>query len=64
KTVALSSCEAEYIAYKDAVKESIYLNNILNSIFKDIKQLLNSTNILLTNSKSVIELARNPIYYA
>jgi hypothetical protein len=31
-TVALSSCEDEYIAMKEAIKEAIYLANIFNYI--------------------------------
>jgi len=40
KTVALSSCEAEYMALKEATKESIYLNNVLSVKYKLKKHLI------------------------
>ena len=59
KTVTLSSCEAEYIALKKAIKEYIYLISV-------IKQL-NITNkekfYLFTDSLSAIELANNPKHH-
>jgi hypothetical protein len=65
KTVALSSCEAEYMAYKEAIKETIYLSNI--SIY--YAKLLNIYNInntepkLLTDSESALKLANNPEFH-
>ena len=60
KTVALSSCEAEYMAIKEAIKEQIYLQ----SIFKQIAILEEKfTKILYSDSQSAIEIAKNPIYH-
>ena len=59
KTVALSSCEAEYMAFKEAIKEAIYLNNLITYFNK----LYNNNNIriptLLTDSESALKLANN-----
>jgi hypothetical protein len=64
KTVALSSCEAEYMAYKEAAKESIYLNSFIKELFKEINTIFNSNNTIYTDSLSAIELSKNPTYYA
>ncbi|MCH82412.1 gag-pol polyprotein [Trifolium medium] len=55
--VALSSCEAEYIAYAFAACQGIWLESLL----KDIKIELTEPIQLLVNNKSAINLARNPI---
>jgi hypothetical protein len=65
KTTALSSCEAEYMALKDAVKEQQYIKAILNELrdFYISKFKIECRNIY-TDSNSAIELAKNPIYHA
>ena len=43
KTVALSSCEAKYIAFKEAIKEILYLHNLVsyfNNFLNNNKTLL------------------------
>lgn len=69
KTVALSSCEAEYMALKDTIKEYTWLKNVLDAITpitttsstnKDY--YTNST--LYTDSQSAIQLAKNPEHHA
>ena len=64
KTVALSSCEAEYMAFKEAIKELIYLNN-LTSYFSNLLNIPinNKTPLLLTDSESALKLANNPEFY-
>jgi hypothetical protein len=68
KVVALSSAEAEYIALKEATKESIYLQNFIKELFNysSIKQFntFNKVNTIKTDNLSAIELAKNPIYHA
>ena len=69
KTVALSSAEAEYMALKEATKESLYLQNFIKELITIIKDynlinLFNSLNKIETDSLSAIELAKNPIYHA
>lgn len=64
KTVALSSCEAEYMALKEAIKESIYLNYLLSYYYKllDIK-IPEEIPKLLTDSESALKLANNPEFH-
>jgi len=68
KTVALSSCEAEYMAIKEALKEMLYIKAIITEIglifdkiglFSDI-----DISIIYSDSESAIELAKNPVYHA
>lgn len=60
KTVALSSCEAEYMALKEATKEQIYLQHI----FSEIPELAEGiSRDLFTDSQSAIELAKNPVHH-
>ena len=61
KTVALSSCEAEYMALKEAIKEQHYIKALLDELSLNIA--INCLDIY-TDSKSAIELAKNPIYHA
>jgi transposase InsO family protein len=61
KTVALSSCEAEYMALKEAIKEFVWLQ----SLFEEIESLRTcNTKILLTDNQSAIDLSKNPEYHA
>ncbi|PNX70198.1 cationic amino acid transporter 1-like protein, partial [Trifolium pratense] len=55
--IALSSCEAEYIACAFAACQGIWLESLL----KDIKIELTEPMQLLVDNKSAINLARNPI---
>ena len=50
KTVAFSSCKAKFIAYKEAAKESIYLNNFIRELFIETSKLFNKTNVIYTDS--------------
>ena len=51
------------MAYKEAVKESLYLNLFIKEI-SSIIPIFNNTKIIKTDSQSAIELAKNPIYHA
>jgi len=63
KTVALSSCEAEYMAFKEAIKETIYLNNLILYFNNFNNNIINKTPILLTDSESALKLANNPEFH-
>lgn len=60
KTVALSSCEAEYMALKEAVKEYLYLISVIKQLNIENKEKFH----LFTDSLSAIELANNPEHHA
>ena len=63
KTVALSSCEAEYMAFKEAIKEILYLHNLVsyfNNFLNNNKTLIPK---LLTDSESALKLANNPEFH-
>ena len=63
KTIALSSCEAEYMALKEAIKENLYIKSLINQI-PVLNSTINSTKTLYTDSKSAIDLAKNPIHHS
>lgn len=65
KTTALSTCEAEYMALKEAIKEYIYLINIYKQL--QINSLLKISLpefYLFTDNKLAIDLANNLEHYA
>ena len=55
KLVALSSYEAKYMAIKEAIKEAIYLSNILNYLNKnlDLGYLPNIPTILVDSELAI-----------
>ena len=60
KTTALSSCEAEYMALKEAFKELIYIQQVC----RELAPLGNITaESIYTDSQSAISLANNPDYH-
>ena len=64
KTVALSSCEAEYMAFKEAIKESIYLNHVLKYYYELLGKVVpDEIPKLLTDSESATKLACNPEFH-
>jgi hypothetical protein len=65
KTTALSSCEAEYMALKEAIKEYLYLISIYRQL--GIDSLLNTETkkfYLFSDSQPAIALANNPEHHA
>ena len=64
KTIALSTCEAEYMALKDSGKEAIYLYNLLSYINNELKlpTIINKP-IIVTDSQSAQSLAENPEFH-
>lgn len=61
KTVALSSCEAEYMALKEAIKEQIWFKALFEQI-PGLSRIYDTT--LFTDSQSAIALAKNPEHHA
>lgn len=64
KTVALSSCEAEYMAFKESIKETLFINNLLSELPPSYKGVFLKTRDIYTDSKSAIALAKDPVYYS
>ena len=60
KTVALSSCKAEYMALKEAIKEYLYLMSVIKQLNIANKEKFH----LFTDSLSAIGLANNPEHHA
>jgi hypothetical protein len=63
RTVALSSCEAEYMALREAIKQGLYLKNIAKLV-PLIDQSVKPIGTLYTDSQSAMELAKNPVHHA
>ena len=61
KTVALSSCEAEYMAIREAIKEALYIRAVTAEI--PFLQDLLGLKELYTDSQSAIDLALNPRHH-
>lgn len=59
KIVSLSSCEAEYVAVTEATKEMMWLQSFLQELDHD-----QGKSVLYCDSKSAIDLAKNPVYHA
>ncbi|KAL6154143.1 hypothetical protein ACJBU6_07428 [Exserohilum turcicum] len=65
-TVALSSAEAEFMAYREAVKQSIYLTQFIKEI-KALYLMLSddqTATTIYSDSQSAIQLTKNPTYHA
>ena len=66
-TVALSTCEAEYMALREATKEAIYLSNILKWLKRERQLGITVSSVtpiaMLTDSDAAIKLAENPEFY-
>jgi len=62
-TVALSSCEAEYIGQTNATKEAIWLRRLLNEIQLEAANEAQAT-IIYCDNQGAIALAKNPQFHA
>ena len=63
KTIALSSCEAEYMAFKEAIKEILYLYNLINYFNEFLNNKITPIPKLLIDSESALKLANNPEFH-
>lgn len=61
-TVALSTCEAEYIGQTQATKEAVWLRSLLAEIARVGERSLPST-IIYSDNQGVIALAKNPQFH-
>lgn len=59
KCVALSSCEAEFMAATAAACQSIWLRNVLQQVTKEEIGPV----VLYIDNKSAIDLAKNPVFH-
>jgi hypothetical protein len=57
--VALSSCEAEYVAISSTVCEAIWLRNLLESL----NHLQEKFTVIYVDNKSAIKLSKNPMQH-
>ena len=61
KTVALSSCEAEYMALREAIKEQLFLSNLGRELPMFEKCIRDHQ--VYTDSQTAINLALNPRHH-
>jgi hypothetical protein len=59
KIVALSSCEAEYVAATTAACQGVWLQRLMEDL---VERSLGTTTILIDN-KSAIQLCKNPVFH-
>ena len=62
-TVALSSCEAEYMALCDTTKEAIYLSNVLKDIMNILKPWVHEPVNIHVDNQGAIALGKNPVHH-
>ncbi|KAG7551914.1 Zinc finger CCHC-type superfamily [Arabidopsis thaliana x Arabidopsis arenosa] len=58
-TVALSSCEAEFMAATEAAKQAVWLQELLGEVIGG----LNDKVLILLDNKSAIALTKNPVFH-
>lgn len=61
-TVALSSCEAEYVAQTQAAKEAIWLRSLLVELLNNNGEL--TATVIYGDNQGAIALAKNPQFHA
>ncbi|KAG7552453.1 Integrase catalytic core [Arabidopsis thaliana x Arabidopsis arenosa] len=59
ETVALSSCEAEFMAATEAAKQAIWLQELLGEIIEETCEKV----LILIDNKSAIALTKNPVFH-
>jgi hypothetical protein len=59
KTVALSSCEAEFMAATEAAKQSIWLSNLLSELTTRKVKIVT----IYVDNNSAIALMKNPVFH-
>ncbi|XP_057657359.1 uncharacterized protein LOC130894495 [Diorhabda carinulata] len=59
RTIALSSCEAEYMAASEACKEAVYLRRLISEVLCDTPKAVK----LFVDNQSAIKIAENPVFH-
>ncbi|KAK9078427.1 hypothetical protein SSX86_002484 [Deinandra increscens subsp. villosa] len=59
QTVALSSCESEYMAASAAARQAIWLRNVLSEIMEEDPKVV----VLRVDNRGAIGLAKNPAFH-
>ncbi|KAG7533591.1 Reverse transcriptase RNA-dependent DNA polymerase [Arabidopsis thaliana x Arabidopsis arenosa] len=59
ETVALSSCEAEFMAATEAAKQAVWLQELL----QEVTGKLSTRVLILIDNKSAIALTKNPVFH-
>ncbi|XP_022570911.2 uncharacterized protein LOC106407057 [Brassica napus] len=59
ETVALSSCEAEFMAATEAAKQAIWLQELLEEVLEETNEKV----VIWLDNKSAIALTKNPVFH-
>ena len=62
-TVALSSCEAEYMALCESTKEAIYLSNVFKYLINILKPRDHEPVNIHVDNQGAISLGKNPVHH-
>lgn len=62
-TVALSSCESEYVGQTNAIKEAIWLRRFLSQIKPDQFNTIAAT-VIFCDNQGAIALTKNPVFHS
>jgi hypothetical protein len=64
RTVALSSCEAEYMGQTAAAKEAVWLRGLLQELLKEYKEVPElKTTVIFGDNQGAIAMSKNPQFH-
>ena len=63
-TVALSTCEAEYIGQTQATKEAVWLRGLLSQLNANDQSHASKTVVIYCDNQGAMTLAKNPQFHA
>ncbi|KAG7003598.1 Retrovirus-related Pol polyprotein from transposon TNT [Fusarium oxysporum f. sp. conglutinans] len=64
RTVALASCEAEYMGQTAAAKEAVWLRGLLQELLKEYKEVPElKTTVIFGDSQGAIAMSKNPQFH-
>ncbi|WAO96990.1 Retrovirus-related Pol polyprotein from transposon TNT 1-94 [Fusarium falciforme] len=65
RTVALSSCEAEYMGQTGAAKEAVWLRSLLQELLKEYREVPElKTTVIFGDNQGAIAMSKNPQFHA